>query len=64
MIFVKAHDTKYRFVIGLENVLFFRLVRALFSPEMLQAVSVKGLSFKKKTEIIAKDYVKIGLSSL
>ena len=35
--------TENRSVTGPENVLYCRLVRTLFSPEILQAVAVKGL---------------------
>ena len=42
-IFVRTHNIENRFVIGPENVPFCRLVQALFSPEILQAVAVKGL---------------------
>ena len=41
---VKTHSyTENRFDIGPENVLFCRLVQALFNPEILQAVAVTGL---------------------
>ena len=43
MISVKTHNIENRFVTGPESVPFCRLVRALFSPEILQAVAVKGL---------------------
>ena len=38
------HTIENRLVIGPENVLFCRLVQALFSLEILQAGAVKGLS--------------------
>ena len=41
---VKMHNIENRFVIRPENILFCRLVRARFSPEMLRAVAVKGLN--------------------
>ena len=42
---VIMHNIENRCVIGPENVLFCRLVRTLFSPEILQAVAVMGLKF-------------------
>ena len=47
-IFIKTHNIEIRFVIELENVLSAGVcvcvcVCALFSPEVLQAVAVKGL---------------------
>ena len=43
-LFIKTHRTGSKCVIGPENVLFLRQVRASFSPEMLLAGAVKGLS--------------------
>ena len=42
---VKTHNIENRFVIGPESVLFCRLVRALFSPDILQPVAAKGIIF-------------------
>ena len=41
---VKVHIIQKRFIIGPGNVLFCRLVQALFSSEMLQAVAMNGFN--------------------
>ena len=45
--FIKTHRTESRCVIGPENVLFLRHVRASFSPEILLPGTVKGLIYIK-----------------
>ena len=40
----KRHTIEDRVIIGPENVLFCRLVREPFNPEILQTVAVKGLN--------------------
>ena len=42
-IVIKTHKTEKRFVIRPENILFLRRLCASFSPEILQALAVKGL---------------------
>ena len=41
--FITTHNIESRCVIGPENILFFRRVRASFSPEIVQVGAVKGL---------------------
>ena len=40
------HNIENRFVIGPEKLLFCRLVRAFFIPEIAQPVAVKGVNLK------------------
>ena len=51
-IFMKTHSTEGRCVIGPENTVCMR-IRASFSPEILQALALKGL----KTSRVSSEYI-------
>ena len=52
MVYIKTHRTESRFVTGPGKHTICRRVRALFSPEIVQAWAVRGLIILKKEDYL------------